>query len=266
MSPCLALLAVSLATAPASRTELIAAKLRMQFGASFALCDQDEAIFAFQTGVDDARQSYVLEQARWFAGHFAAMVDSRASLMHGLAVVILASEREYREAFGVPGMVAHYDELARTLITYQMSGAGTLFHELAHHFIRVVYGPEVPLWFNEGLASYFERRIEGRFGATNWRLPVLQRAERERRFIPLVALVGGERTGGPTFLAEARHLFVYLGERGVLERFLIAGKDRGVADGASLLSEVTGMSIAALEGELRSRVKSWRPDTLVVSP
>src|SRR6187455_3229893 len=53
----------------------------------------------------------------------------------------------------------YYSPSAEALIMNIGPGAGTLSHELVHPFIEVNF-PNCPAWFNEGLASLYERPIE----------------------------------------------------------------------------------------------------------
>ena len=56
-------------------------------------------------------------------------------------------------------------------------GAGTLSHELVHPYMEANF-PNVPSWFNEGLASLYERPSEKKghiVGLPNWRLPNLKK-------------------------------------------------------------------------------------------
>ncbi len=106
------------------------------------------------------------------------------------------------------------------------TGGGTLVHEIVHAFMYADF-PSAPSWFDEGLASLYERCSERdghMVGHTNWRLEGLQRAieadalpsfrwlmERsERQFY-------GEDPG--TNYAQSRYLCQYLQERGKLIRY-----------------------------------------------
>ncbi|MFA5252956.1 MAG: hypothetical protein WC454_10285, partial [Phycisphaerae bacterium] len=69
-----------------------------------------------------------------------------------------------------------------------ISGWGTLFHEIAHHFIRLNYR-DCPSWFSEGLACFLgeqNRIVKGKLivGRPNpWREQVLRKEiEEGRRF------------------------------------------------------------------------------------
>ncbi len=253
-------------SAEAAPADLLAAKLAMQFGTPFDLREADGTLYAFQAGIPDQKQAFYVERTGWFSAYFQELMEHDDNVTSGLRIVFLESRDAYRESFGVPGMVAHYNRAGKTIHTYQMSGAHTLYHELGHHFIRVILGDDVPLWFNEGLASYFERSIDGRFGCTNWRLPFLKQALGNGRYIPLPALLAGTWSADQYFLAEARHLFVYLAQLGVFERFLIGVKEHGPGASEWLLVELTGMSIEELDAGFRNEIKGWRKNTYVAAP
>ena len=71
------------------------------------------------------------------------------------------------------------------------TGTGTLVHELTHAMIRPDF-PQVPSWFNEGLASLFEQCTldHGDIrGLPNWRLPDLQNAIRQKELRSLEGMI-----------------------------------------------------------------------------
>lgn len=123
----------------------------------------------------------------------------------------------------------YYSARHQALIMNIATGGGTLVHEIVHPFIRANF-PACPTWFNEGLASLFEASAvrDGRLvGLTNWRLPGLQAAIRDRRTLPfaaLFALGNAEFYADPTdgynrHYGQARYLCYYLQEQGLLRKF-----------------------------------------------
>ncbi len=83
--------------------------------------------------------------------------------------------------------------------------------------------PGVPAWFNEGLASLYERPTDegGKIrGLPNWRLPALQkeiRAGKGRSIVSLLATTTDEFYGAhDECYARARYLLYYLQEKGLL--------------------------------------------------
>ena len=106
------------------------------------------------------------------------------------------------------------------------TGTGTLVHELTHALIAPDF-PNVPDWFNEGLASLYEQCSLGPdtiTGHENWRLPALQKAIQSGKLRPLSELIAdddfrnNERVG--LNYAEARYLMFYLQEKGQLRQLL----------------------------------------------
>jgi len=126
----------------------------------------------------------------------------------------------------------------RTMVMNIGTGTGTLVHELTHALIVYDF-PDVPTWFNEGLASLHEQcyvRADGIVGCVNWRLPALQRAIRGKTLRPLSELVtagGFYGRGAGLNYAQARYFCMYMQQRGLLKRFYALFRDRrGRADRA----------------------------------
>ena len=120
----------------------------------------------------------------------------------------------------------YYSPAHKALVMNIETGGGTLVHEIVHPFVEANF-PGCPPWLNEGLGSLYEQSGErdGRIvGYTNWRLPGLQRAVRNKQVRPfreLLALDGRGFYDDPrgTNYAQARYLCYYLQERGLLTRF-----------------------------------------------
>ena len=120
----------------------------------------------------------------------------------------------------------YYSSTHKALIMNISTGGGTLVHEIVHPFMEANF-PAAPPWLNEGLGSLYEQsgEVDGRIhGFTNWRLPGLQRAIREKRVPSFNALTSmnasafyNEDRG--TNYAQARYLLYYLQEQGVLVKF-----------------------------------------------
>ena len=158
------------------------------------------------------------------------------------------------------GFYRHAD---RTMLMNVSTGLGTLVHELAHALIAPDF-PDVPDWFNEGLASLYEQSQFGPGNATikglpNWRLPALQKAIREDALRPLAEMMAdddfrnGERVG--LNYAHARYLMLYLQEKGLLQRYYAAFRDGHKADptGVETLKRVIGPGQSLEQFE-----KAWR--------
>lgn len=134
-------------------------------------------------------------------------------------------------------------------------GAGTLVHEVVHPYVEANF-PAAPSWFNEGLASLYERPSEKRghiVGLPNWRLPGLKKELADRSLPPLTTLLATTRDGfyeaGFDSYAYARYLLLYLQEQGKLTAFYEAF----VADA----KDPTGK--AALEAVLGEKLDTFEP-------
>jgi len=77
-----------------------------------------------------------------------------------------------------------YDPMRRHVVVNAQNGLGSLTHEMMHPLIETDF-PGVPDWFDEGVASLYGKAVFPRpgevRGATNWRLPELQRALASQR-------------------------------------------------------------------------------------
>ena len=140
-------------------------------------------------------------------------------------------------------------------------GAGTLSHELVHPYMEANF-PGVPAWFNEGLASLYERPSErgGHLvGLPNWRLPELKREIRAGTLPDVATLLA--TTDDEFYKADydayayARYLLYYLQEQGTLHDFYDAfRKDANDRTGKAALEAVLGEDLATFEPKWRKWV------------
>jgi hypothetical protein len=145
----------------------------------------------------------------------------------------------------------YYSPCHRALIMNVSTGYGTLVHEMVHAYMAANF-PDVPVWFNEGLASLYEQpsdRDGHLVGGVNWRLPRLQDAIRDHRTKPLTEVIAGSRGDfngkeGSLYYAEARYLCFYLQGEGKLVRFYRRFHDRSASDarGLATLQQVLGVN------------------------
>jgi len=120
----------------------------------------------------------------------------------------------------------YYSSTHKALVMNIATGGGTLVHEIVHPFMAANF-PDCPDWFNEGLASLYEQSGErqGRIvGFTNWRLPGLQKAIREKRvpsFRKLTATTTHQfyEMDRGTNYSQARYLCYYLQQKGLLRKY-----------------------------------------------
>jgi hypothetical protein len=183
-------------------------------------------------------------------------------------------ERHSRLLYADQGIskYGYYIPHLRTLVMNIGTGAGTLVHELTHALIDFDF-PDVPDWFNEGLASLHEQcRIRdnesGIDGLPSWRLPGLQKTLRLGRLRSLEALLRDDDFRGQHVglnYAHARYLCLFLqSERnprgcdvlGELYRELRAGQDRDPQGVDALQRVFRGQSWAELDAAFRAFVLS----------
>jgi len=148
------------------------------------------------------------------------------------------------------------------------TGTGTLVHELTHALIKPDF-PNVPSWFNEGLASLYEQCSLGQDGTIkgheNWRLPALQKAIRAGNLRPFSELIAdpdfyNEDKVGLNY-AQARYLMFYLQEHQLLAKYYTAFREVAKDDptGIETLKKIIApQSLAAFEKEWKAWVLKLR--------
>ena len=162
-----------------------------------------------------------------------------------VSVLVFSGEASYNrycnELFGDSGIsvYGYYKPQLRTLALNLATGGGTLTHELTHALVDFDF-PQVPAWFNEGLASLHEQcrfRSDPRGpwieGLVNWRLPPLRKLAEHGQLRSLEALLAEPNFRGPregTNYAQARYFCMYMQRKGVLEEFYRTFRDDRLAD------------------------------------
>jgi hypothetical protein len=152
----------------------------------------------------------------------------------------------------------YYSPTADALVMNIGPGAGTLSHEVVHPYMEANF-PNVPSWFNEGLASLYERPIEKAghiWGLPNWRLPNLKRQLRAKSLPTIPTLLKTSRDGfynaDYDSYAYARYLMLYLQEKGKLrdfyQKFLADTKD---LTGQAAMEDVLGEKLDTFEPKWR---------------
>lgn len=157
----------------------------------------------------------------------------------------------------------YYKPNRRTLVMNIATGGGTLVHELTHALIDFDF-PDVPDWFNEGLASLHEQcrfRTDGSGidGLENWRLPALQEAIRNKKLRTLESLVHDDDFRGRRMgmnYAQARYFCLYLQRQGLLEKFYEAFRDTQKKDPTGALAVRTILPNHTWE-ELDREYQAW---------
>lgn len=162
----------------------------------------------------------------------------------------------------------YYSADASALIM-NANGLGTLSHELVHPYMEANFG-EPASWFNEGLASLFERPSERKghlIGLPNWRLPNLKKEIRAKTLPSLAKLVATSRDefyNAPwDAYAQARYLIYYLQEHGKLKAFYDAAlADKKDPTGRTALEGVLGEDLDTFDPTWRKWVLAIRGDNL----
>jgi hypothetical protein len=149
-----------------------------------------------------------------------------------VTIVLLSSDEAYErcssalEGHRRAAYAGYYERKQRRLVINLDTGEGTLAHELTHALAHFDF-PDMPEWFDEGLASLFEeaRFSEDRLhitGRGNWRSRDLLPALRDGTLRPLTSLIGETRVRSDhqaLDYAHARYFCLYLQQRGLLEAF-----------------------------------------------
>ena len=150
----------------------------------------------------------------------------------------------------------YYSSTSNALVM-NANGLGTLSHELVHPYMEANFEGEPAAWFNEGLASLFERPSERKghlVGLPNWRLPNLKKEIRARSLPPLTTLIGTTRDEfyGASWdaYAQARYLIYYLQEHAELRAFYDAAlADKHDKTHRAALESVLGESLEKFDPE-----------------
>ncbi len=189
-----------------------------------------------------------------------------------IAIILLSGDEAYQScAEKLDGQrraafAGYYERKDHRVLVNLETGKGTIAHELAHALGQFDF-PDMPEWFDEGLASLHE---EARFsddhlritGLPNWRqrylLPALQRGTLR----PLESLISDSHirpNRQAVDYAHARYFCLFLQERGLLEPFYhkfrraVAGDPTGLHT-LHALFDVTDLS--PLDDEFRAWLRA----------
>lgn len=151
----------------------------------------------------------------------------------------------------------YYSPDANALIM-NAKGLGTLSHELVHPYMEANF-PDVPSWFNEGLASLYEYPGERKghiIGQINWRLPNLKKEIKAGTLPKMTKLLGTTRDqfydAQYDAYAYARYIMYYLQEKGKLQDFYT----KFLADKKDLTGQTA--LVAVLGEDLETFEPKWR--------
>lgn len=265
------------AAAPCSQAdcEAVAAKLRDRLDDSLRLVVRPPFVIAgdlSESELDAWHTDTIQPAAAAMAARYFDVPPSAP-----ITVLLFSEEASYnlyaRRLFADVGIsvYGYYRPVERTLVMNIGTGGGTLVHELTHALMASDF-PDVPEWFNEGLASLheqcrFRQSPQGPWieGLPNWRLAALREAVQEGRLASLEQLATTDEFRGPNealHYAQARYLCLYLQERGQLEQYYrqlradCQQDPRGVATLANLFP---GRSWAEIDAEFRAWVRGVAP-------
>lgn len=149
-----------------------------------------------------------------------------------ITILLYANEKAYQAASlkldgrNSTNYYGYYIRTDRRIVLNVQTGAGTLAHELTHALAHFDF-PEIPEWFDEGLAAVYE---EADFsddglrlvGVSNWRLNHLLHAMQKQQLQSLEALISARKIRSDREAidyAHARYFCLYLQERGLLPSF-----------------------------------------------
>ena len=146
------------------------------------------------------------------------------------------------------------------------NGLGTLSHELVHPYMEANF-PDCPAWFNEGLASLYERPSEKKghiIGLPNWRLPELKKEIRDGTLPQLTKMLDTKRDefyeANYDAYAYARYLMEYLQDQEKLRDFYVKFRDDKDRTGKAALEAVLGEDLATFEPKFRKWVLALQGD------
>lgn len=157
----------------------------------------------------------------------------------------------------------YYLRSHRRLVVNVSTGAGTLAHELTHALAHFDF-PNMPEWFDEGLASVFEQsefsdtghRLTG---TDNWRVHHVLRAMHDNQLRKTTELVQGRsvRANHESIdYAHARYVCLYLQDQQLLEPFYRKLRSRADSDptGWQTLQEIAARETAE---DLDTEFRRW---------
>lgn len=152
------------------------------------------------------------------------------------------------------------------LIRY-VSWKGSPGHEVTHTFTKKDF-PEMPSWFDEGLASLHEKatyKNKKLVGDFSWRILSLRRAFNDNTYTGLRALMEtnddelyGKRS--TFYYAQSRYLLMYLQEKNLLEKYYKKFRDTFDSDptGISQLESLLGQSLESFDEKYVDYINSFK--------
>ncbi len=185
-----------------------------------------------------------------------------------ITILLLSSPGSYRQCTTLLGYgdreeyAGIYVRAERRLVLNVSTGEGTVAHELTHALAHFDF-PDMPQWFDEGLASLHEEcefsedglRL---LGAPNWRGELLRQAHAAAKLPALAELLTrpfGRSAEAPLDYAQARYLCLYLQERQLLGAYYRKCRANVAVDptgGWSLAAVLGHADLAEADAEFRA--------------
>jgi len=164
-----------------------------------------------------------------------------------------------------------YYKISKDVIVIRyVSWKGSIAHEVTHAMIQNDF-PDIPSWFNEGLAALHEKSTfkNGTLvGDFSWRILSTRRALSENTYTGLEELMNtndeelyGKRSS--FFYAQSRYLLMMLQQQGLLKDYYINFRDTYQKDktGISQLEKLTGKNLDQFDKDLLAFLSSFDNQT-----
>ena len=152
------------------------------------------------------------------------------------------------------------------IVIRYVSWKGSTAHEITHSLIQYDF-PDIPSWFNEGLAALHEKYVyeNGQMkGDFNWRIVALRRAFKENNYTYLKELMQTNddkfyNTRTSFYYAQARFLLMYIQSKGLLDDYYKLFRSTYDEDesGITQLEKTLNKPLADIDKEFVEYVKSF---------
>lgn len=198
-----------------------------------------------------------------------------SALPDSVTPIFLFRDYQTYEKFSVNTIGLESDDLSpygfykiskNVIVIRYVSWKGSTSHEVTHSFTQYDF-PDMPSWFDEGLASLHEKYVHenGRMkGDFNWRILALRRAFRENTYTGLETMMKtndnelyGERTS--FYYAQSRFLLMYIQQTNLLDNYYKLFRDTYNKDntGITQLEETLNKPIKEIDKELVDYINSF---------
>ena len=173
---------------------------------------------------------------------------------------LFADKQKIHYGIYVPSQNAVYTH--RFMDAGGVSGWGTLFHEITHHFVRLNFG-NPPTWFNEGLTCILSEHARVVRDTVSLGYPNPWREHRLREMINngykvdvahITGMSDGQFYSNRDNYHPARAMFYFLHEKGLLMDYVKNVQNRGY--GTSVLEQTCGASRNQINAELLAFIKT----------